>query len=79
MPRRFELTAGGSVTLIRLERAVDDDNDDSVDSGNYSITGCVRFIAENVRTSASTAAKRSRRPAFYERTFDNTPVKNLSR
>ena len=41
-------------------------------------TGC-RYTAESGRTNASTAARRSRHPASYELTSDNTPAKNPSR
>ena len=41
-------------------------------------TGC-RCTAESGRTNASTAARRSRHPASYELTSDNTPAKNPSR
>ena len=38
-----------------------------------------RFTVESVRTNASTAARRSQRPAFSELTFANIPAKNRSR
>ena len=67
----------------RLKDSDDDDDDDDDDVVMVMMvnwpTACVRYTAENVHTNVSTAARRSRRRAFCELTFDNILAKNLSR